>query len=104
MIFHGFPTEKDHMPEEISQFWEVEDPLDAVDGVDICDDHIVVPLSVQKQNMENLHSAHQGVTSWAKSTVYWPGITSSKKKARGSYHTHSVQRGMIPPFKINPPF
>ena len=81
----GFPSEKKHMPVEIKEYWDIQHSLNVVNGVVLYNDRIVVPHSLRKQVIENLHSEHQSVTSMtsrAMSTVFWLGITSSIEKAR----------------------
>ena len=73
-------------------------------------DRTVVPLSLQKQVMENLHSTHQGVACMASqvlSTVYGPGNTSSIEKAIErcrSFHRNALSQAKLSkptvPFKI----
>ena len=53
--------------------------------------------------MQNLHSAHQGVTSMssrALATVFWPGITSLIEKARNNCrtcHRNAPSQAKLPP-------
>ena len=54
------------------------------------DDRIVVPQSCRRKALQNLLSAHQGVSSMArraKVSVYWPGIREDIQKARDSCST-----------------
>ena len=66
-------------------------------------DRIVVPSSLRNRVLENLHSAHQGITSMtsrAMATVFWPGITSSIEKARltcRTCHKNAPSQPKLPP-------
>ena len=49
------------------------------------DDRIVVPKACRKAILDNLHSAHQGVTGMtgrAHQTVYWPGLDADIRNTR----------------------
>ena len=102
----GFPAEKQHMPVEIKDYWDVRHSLNVVNGVVLYNDRIVIPHSLRKQVIENLHSAHQGVTSMtsrAMSTVFWPGITSAIEEAREgcrTCHRNAPSQPKLPP--VNP--
>ena len=99
----GFPSEKGHMPVEIAEYWDCRHSLNTVNGVVLYNDRIVVPGSLRKRVIENLHSAHQGVTSMtsrAMASVFWPGITSSIEKAREgcrTCHKNAPSHPKLPP-------
>ena len=99
----GFPSEKGHMPTEIAEYWDCRHSLNVVNGVVLYNDRIVVPGSLRKRVIENLHSAHQGVTSMtsrAMASVFWPGITSSIEKAREgcrTCHRNAPSQPKLPP-------
>ena len=102
-ITKGFPAEKQHMPHDIAEYWDVRDSLNVAKGVILYNDRIVVPRSLRNRVIENLHSAHQGITSMtsrAMSTVFWPGITSSIEKARQTCrtcHKNAPSQPKLPP-------
>ena len=99
----GFPLEKGDMPPEIAEFWDFRHSLNVTDGVVLYNDRIVVPSSLRQRVLENLHSAHQGVTSMtsrAVSTVFWPGITANIENARSSCrtcHKNAPSQQKLPP-------
>ena len=99
----GFPLEKGDMPPEIAEFWDFRHSLNVTDGVVLYNDRIVVPSSLRQRVLENLHSAHQGVTSMtsrAVSTVFWPGITANIENARNSCrtcHKNAPSQQKLPP-------
>jgi ribosomal protein L44E len=99
----GFPAEKQHMPADIAEYWDVRNSLNVVKDVVLYNDRIVVPRSLRNRVIENLHSAHQGITSMtsrAMSTVFWPGITSSIEKARQTCrtcHKNAPSQPKLPP-------
>ena len=62
-----------------------QDSLYVTDGVVLYKDRVVVPLLLRPTVLENLHSAHQGVSSMqlrAQSIVFWPGITAGIQEIR----------------------
>ena len=51
-------------------------------------DRIVIPPSLRSRIVENLHSAHQGVSSmysWAQRIVYWPRLVADLEEARSTF-------------------
>ena len=89
-ITSGFPTSKQDIPKAIQCFWDVKTNLYVHEGVVLYKDRIVIPASLQSNIIENLHSAHQGVTSMfsrAQASVFWPGMTSDIENARNSCRT-----------------
>jgi len=102
-IAAGFPSEKGDMSTEILEYWEFRHSLNVVDGVVLYNDRIVVPCSLRKRVLENLHSAHQGITSMtsrAMATVFWPGITAGIESARDSCrtcHRNAPSQAKLPP-------
>ena len=99
----GFPAEKQHVPAEVVEYWDFRKSLNVINGVVLYKDRIVVPHTLRNRVIENLHSAHQGVTSMtsrAMSTVFWPGITSSIEEARQkcrTCHKNAPSQPKLPP-------
>ena len=91
------------LPEIIRDFWEARESLRCSDGVILYKDRIVIPSSLRKQIVDNLHSAHQGVSSMysrAQTIVYWPSLTSDLEEARNacrSCHRNAPSQAKLPP-------
>ena len=126
LISSVFPSNKNEMPENISQYWPVRDNLYMMDGVIMMKEHVVLPPSLQETALQgfgpdntttrivippalhndvvrSLHSAHQGISSMtarAKACVYWPGITADIIKVRKS--CSSCNRNMPSQAKMPP--
>ena len=84
IILSGFDTE-DKVPPDLQPYCKYKDSLSTVDGVIIYKDRVVVPPRLRTAVLENLHSAHQGVTMMnarAEASVFWPGITNDIIKIR----------------------
>ena len=99
----GFPSSKKDLPESIAGFWEVRDSLRCSEGVIMYKDRIVIPSSLRNQIVQNLHSAHQGVSSMhsrAQTIVYWPGLAADLEEARDacrSCHRNAPSHAKLPP-------
>ena len=84
-VASGFPRSKIEMPTELSEFWDYRDHLTVIDGVVIYKDRILIPYSLRRRILDNLHSANQGVSSMmsrAQSAIFWPGMSSDLEKVR----------------------
>ena len=99
----GFPSSRMDLPETIRCFWEARENLRYSDGVILYKDRIVIPPSLRRQIVENLHSAHQGVSSMysrAQTIVYWPTLTADLEEARDacrSCHRNAPSHAKLPP-------
>ena len=99
----GFPSKKSEMPSEIAEYWDHRHGLNVVDSVVLYNDRIVIPVALRERVLDNLHSAHQGVTSMssrALATVFWPGITASIEMARSgcrTCHRNAPSQAKLPP-------
>ncbi len=74
----GITTDRSSIPASIQAYWTVMGSLSIVDDVICMGDRIVIPTSLRSTCLEALHAAHQGITGMtarAKSSIYWPGIT-----------------------------
>ena len=102
-IRNGFPNSRMDLPEIIRGFWEARESLRCSDGVILYKDRIVIPSALRKQIVDNLHSAHQGVSSIylrAQTIVYWPSLTSDLEEARNacrSCHRNAPSQAKLPP-------
>ena len=103
MIMNGFPAAKKDIPLHARPFWEARDHLYVSDGVVLYKDRIVIPSTLRHRVIENLHSAHQGVSSMfsrAQSLVFWPGMTADIEEARRqcrTCHRNAPSHAKLPP-------
>lgn len=84
-INNGFPSEKKMLPQILQPYWNMRDQLYSIDGVPVVGTRTVVPVSLREEVLDNLHSAHQGVSGMrarARTSVYWPGIKLAIDKRR----------------------
>ena len=103
LIDNGFPSKRADLTECMRPFWETRDHLYVHDGAVLYKDRIVVPQSLRPSIIENLHSAHQGVStmfSRAEELVYWPGMISDITAARENCrlcHKNAPSQAKLPP-------
>ena len=85
LISTGFRGKRRDLPNHLKLYYRFIKDLSSVDGVILYKRRVVIPPNLRQEVIENLHSAHQGVTSMisrAESSVFWPGITSDINKCR----------------------
>lgn len=87
IILTGFPESINELPTYLKPYHKIRDKLSVTDSVVLYNERVVIPSSLRPLILENLHSAHQGVSSMisrAETCVYWPGITLDieRKRAR----------------------
>ena len=72
----GWPC-KDRLPETILPYWPVRGELTLHNDLLLRGRRIVVPVSLQKETLDKIHSGHQGIhryQSRASMSVWWPGV------------------------------
>ncbi len=78
-IRHGWPTEKSHLPVELTPFWTYRCELIVIDGVIYKGHKVIVPAIMRPRMLEKIHAAHQGIEKSvmnATDTLFWPSIRS----------------------------
>ena len=102
-INNGFPESKPSMPDEVRDFWEFRNNIRNYDAVVLYKDRIIIPKTLRTKIIENLHSAHQGVSgmySRAQSIIFWPGMAAELDKARNmcrSCNRNAPSQAKLPP-------
>jgi histone H3/H4 len=88
LIENGFPKSRSKVqPTHLREFWGVHDRLSCVEDVALMDSRVVIPRSLRKQILANLHAANQGVSGMkarANQTVYWPGMDAQMRNFKDS--------------------
>ena len=85
LIQNGFPQDMKDLPPQLQTYWQHRNNLSTIDDVVMYEDRILVPPSLRAEVCTTLHSAHQVVTAMnarARSTVFWPGITTAIQRTR----------------------
>ena len=78
-IYEGWPSSRSECLLPLSDFWNFREDLTIEDGIVLKCDRIVVPPTLRPDILKTIHQGHLGVEKCllrARSTVYWPGITS----------------------------
>ena len=83
--------------------------LYAEEGVLLYQDRVVVPPSLRRRVLQNLHAAHQGTSSMeqrAYAIVYWPGISKDIRETRegcADCNRNAPSQAATPPLPSTPP-
>lgn len=76
-VKQGWPRYKNNIKSEAKNYWNVKEEIHSADGLLFRGNRLVIPASERRRIIENLHSAHQGVTSCqnkAHNSLYWPSM------------------------------
>ena len=77
VIYEGWPESIQKLPSALRSYWTYRDVLGIEDGVLFKGRQILVPESLRKDILRQLHIGHQGIEKTkmlARETVYWPNI------------------------------
>ncbi|XP_052797485.1 uncharacterized protein K02A2.6-like [Mya arenaria] len=77
-ILQGWPTSRKMCPSQILPFWNFRDELTSIDGLVMKGNKIIIPISMQSQMLELIHTGHMGVEKClrrARDVMFWPGIS-----------------------------
>ena len=78
-VLHGFPDHRHQLPDECRRYWNIRSQLAMDDGLVTYGCRLLIPHSMRRGVLAQLHEAHQGsvrTKQRARLTVYWPGIDS----------------------------
>ena len=87
LIHQGWPENKSTIPDEAKPFHKCRAELRAEDGLIFRNDRIVIPTTLRKEVLKQIHGSHLGLNACyrrAKETVYWPGITTELRQIIGA--------------------
>uniref|UniRef100_A0A5S6R024 RNA-directed DNA polymerase n=1 Tax=Trichuris muris TaxID=70415 RepID=A0A5S6R024_TRIMR len=89
----GWPEEKTG---QILQFFNRRDSLSVLHGCLLSGDRVVIPLSLQRPVLRQLHRGHPGIVrmkALARSHVYWPGVDKQIEEwVKRCHHCASVAK------------
>ena len=69
--------DKDHVTPVVKPYWSVQGELTVVDGLLLKGARLVIPSSLQRQTLNQIHEGYQGINKCrerAKISVWWPGL------------------------------
>ena len=78
-IKHGWPKERDQLPEKIKPYYIHRQELTYSYGIVFRDIRMIVPNSLRLEMKKLLHTGHLGIVkikNRAREIIYWPGINS----------------------------
>jgi hypothetical protein len=78
-ILQGWPDTKSEVPANIRQYWNFRDELAISDGVIYKGMRFVVPPSMRKHMLSQIHASHLGIVKCkqrANEALFWPGMSS----------------------------
>ena len=84
-IREGFPEDRNMLPEALSEFWNMRTDLYTVDSLVFLQGRVLIPKSVRRTLIDQLHLGHQGVNSMksnARQRFFWPGMSSQLQNRR----------------------
>lgn len=76
-IQKGWPKHKKDTPRDIMHYYSFQEELSVQDGIIFRGERAVIPHSLQRDIIRQIHSSHLGVESClrrARECVYWPGM------------------------------
>ena len=85
LVKAGFPEHRGLLQNDLKEYWNVKDRLSYEDNLVMMDQRIVIPNSLRRKTLQNLHSAHQGASSMirrASYSIYWPGMNAAIHNTR----------------------
>lgn len=77
-IFHGWPLQRQQLPERLQNYWNYREELAVEDGLIFKAHRLVIPASLRAEYLNDLHAGHLGEEKTllrARETVFWPGIS-----------------------------
>ncbi|XP_064630897.1 uncharacterized protein K02A2.6-like [Lineus longissimus] len=89
-IWRGWPAKQHDLPAPLRQFWSYRDELAIEDGILFKGKQVVIPETLRKNILEQLHDAHQGIEKTrrlARELVYWPNINKDVEDLVSKYST-----------------
>ncbi|CAB3226275.1 unnamed protein product [Arctia plantaginis] len=76
-VKNGWPKNFKDLDHNVKQFWTFRDELGLIDGIILKSNLIVIPESLRKDMLHNIHQGHAGLSTCkirARSCVFWPEI------------------------------
>lgn len=85
-IITGFPSHKDEVPTEITEFWQIRNDLYTIDGVVFSAGRPLIPRRM-RPSLEDLHIGHQGVNAMkinARQRLFWSHMSKHIQQVRNN--------------------
>jgi len=78
-IQKGWPDEKQELDQEVKPYWDMRAELTIEENIIFKDDRAVIPKSMRKFMLKEVHKSHLGIVKCkklARDLIFWPGMTS----------------------------
>ena len=85
LIGAGMPDRKEDWPPELQQYHNYKNQLLVIDGVVVCGERPLIPVSLRAQALDILHAGHAGTSmmqSRSAHSLFWPGISKAIEERR----------------------
>jgi transposase InsO family protein len=82
MVYEGWPSDKTQIPLICKEYWPYRDEISCQDGIMYRGTRVIIPTSLRKQMLDQVHASHQGVDAAirkARDAIYWPQINNDIK-------------------------
>ena len=82
-VADGWPHDKRSLPKPLQTYWTYRDEISLEDGLLLKSNRILIPESLRKETLEQIHEGHFGIDKCllrARETVFWPGISKAVKE------------------------
>lgn len=104
MVMSGWPTNRADCPSYLLPFWNFRDEIGVQDDILLKSNKIIIPASLQRGILEELHASHQGVEKTrlrARSVLYWVGMNKDIEDIVLNCHTCQKYQASIPAESIH---
>jgi hypothetical protein len=94
-IINGWPENSKDLPPSIRPYFAFRDELTIQDGIILKSRRVLIPQSLQKEYLKELHLGHPGVEatkSRAKDTVFWLGIQEDIENLTASCQSCNINK------------
>ena len=94
-VRRGWPEYSGNVSQKVRVYMKVKNELSEADGLLIRGSRIIIPQSLRADILKRIHDGHQGLTKCrdrAKSSVWWPGLSTELKNTVMSCHTCQEQK------------
>ena len=78
IVENGWPQMKSEVPPSITPYWNYRDEITTHDGIMFRGAKVIVPRSMQREMLHNIHSSHLGMEKCkhrARDVLYWPAMS-----------------------------
>ncbi|XP_062699752.1 uncharacterized protein K02A2.6-like [Aedes albopictus] len=78
LLVEGWPEKKADLDDEMHSYWNMKNDLSTYQGVIFKNGRVLVPRSLRKKLLDNLHMAHLGIDYTlraARESFFWPGMS-----------------------------